>query len=156
MKSFRSHHYPRSGNAFLVRQEYAMQYYGVLNILLMAGLLLYLLSGSRGLSLVFWAIGGELAAIALANMFTSVRLHRTYAEIFFLKDHFSLISVNEILSGRKNEAFPLRFAQARVSGDRSQISLHFGDEIVELKREDWEDFDGIIESFLYPEPGGDQ
>ena len=74
-------------------------------------------------------------------MMAYIKLRKNIAEIFFLQDHFSLISVYEILYGSENKAFPLRYANPQRTADG--ISLHFDDQIINLKEEDWEDFELI-------------
>ena len=69
-----------------------------------------------------------------------------YAEIFFVGEHVSLISVYDILFPKQKEAFPLRFTNPSRSENR--ISFHYNDQIISLKKEDWEEFDLIWEAFF--------
>ena len=148
MDSFRSRQFPRSRKGLLVVQEYAMQYYGAFNLVLMLVVLVRIVSAGAGPSLLWWIIGAELIALGLGNMLAYAKLKRTYAEIFFVNEHFSLISVYEILFQRENNAFPLRYANPSLSGDHSRLVIHFNDQVVTLKREDWEEFD-LIRDWLY-------
>lgn len=142
MTSFRSRHYPKHRNGLMIVQEYAMQYYAILMLFVMAAVMLKVYVGQNPL---WWGIFGTAAAIGLGNIMAYVNLNRNYAEIFFVNEHFSLISVHEILNEKKNDAFPLHYANAQRIED--EITLHFNDQIVTLKAEDWEEFD-LIWSWL--------
>ena len=126
----------------MIVQEYAMQYYAILMLFVMAAVMLKVYVGQNPL---WWGIFGTAAAIGLGNIMAYVNLNRNYAEIFFVNEHFSLISVHEILNEKKNDAFPLHYANAQRIED--EITLHFNDQIVTLKAEDWEEFD-LIWSWL--------
>ena len=149
MVSFRSRRYPSSGNPLLVTQEYAMQYYAAFNIVLMLGVMAKVVAGGMPAYLIWWVVGWEALAIGLGNVLAQARLKRSYAEIFFVEEHFSLISIHEILHGREHEAFPMLYANPALSPDGDTITIHFHDLVVNLHRRDWEDedFDLIYDWF---------
>ncbi|MEM9936251.1 MAG: hypothetical protein AAF824_21685 [Bacteroidota bacterium] len=138
MTRFRSKHFPSHRNKLWMLQEFAIYYYGIFFFVLMLAIIIRVASGQ---SILWLGLIGALAAMGLGNVFAYAKLKRTYAEIFFLESHFSLISLYEIQYQPHNHVFPLRYANARHEGDR--ISLTFLDQIITLKREDWEDFDLI-------------
>lgn len=125
-----------------------MRYYAGLNMIIMLGVLIKVVSGSGFGSGMIWAIMiAEIVALVLGNLMAYSKLHRSYAEIFFVNDHFSLISVHDILFKKENHAFPLRYANPSMS-DEDTISIHFNDQVVTLKRENWDEFD-LIRDYLY-------
>lgn len=126
-----------------------MQYYAAFNVILMLAVMVKVISGGIPSGLVWWVIIGEAIAIGLGNLLAQAKLHRSYAEIFFIEEHFSLISVHEILNGRKNEAFPMLYANPALSSDGKIITIHYHDQVVNLYRKDWEDedFDLIYDWF---------
>lgn len=138
MTKFRSIHFPRSSNGMMLLQESAMQYYAYFALVVMIGVMLKVYVGQ---SILWFGIIGMVVAIVLGNMMAYIKLKKSIAEIFFLQDHFSLISVYEILFGAENKVFPLRYANPQRT--EAGISLHFDDQIITLKEEDWEDFDLI-------------
>ncbi len=81
-------------------------------------------------------------------MLAQAKLKNTYAEIFFVNEHFSLISVHEILNEQQNHAYPLLYANPSYDPNQEQLTLHFNDQVITLKRADWEDFD-LIANWLY-------
>lgn len=133
---FRSKFFPSSGNRFAVLQEYAMQYYAIFVMTVMIFVVVRIYYQQE----VFWigTVGG-LLAVAVANMFAYVKMQRKIAEIFFVNDSFSIISVADIVYEQELKNFPLRFANPTRNGDTIQI--HFTDQILTLKREDWDEFD---------------
>ncbi len=139
MTSFKSNHFPTSRNGFVILQEYAMQAYGVLMIFVIMGVMVRVGVGKP----VLWlAVIGVILALLLGNLFAYVQLKKTIAEIFFINDHFSIISVYEILfEEEQRTAFPLVYSAAKRYSDR--ITLHYHDQIFVLKKDDWEDFDLI-------------
>lgn len=148
MTSFQSKLYPRSRNSLLISQEYAMRYYGGLNMIIMLGILVKVVSGGFGGQSMIWAVViAEIIAIGLGNLMAYSKLHRSYAEIFFVNEHFSLISVHDILFKKENHAFPLRYANP-AQPDEDTLTIHFNDQVITLKRENWEEFD-LIRDYLY-------
>jgi hypothetical protein len=144
MTSFRSTNYPQRRSIFLVTQEYAMRYYMVLLMFVMVGVMLQINAQKNP---VYLGVGGSIASILLGNLLAHVKLRRSIAEIFFLNDGFSIISVYDILHQSPKRSFPLRFANPTRTED--QIQFHFEDQIMHLKREDWGDeFDLIWSWFI--------
>ena len=139
--SFKSKHYPRTGQPLVILQEYAMRYYAGYALLVMIAVIIRMTSGLG----VFWVgIGGAAFAIAMGNISALVASRNRRAEIFFVGESFSLISVHEILFKKPNRSFPLRFASPfRQNPD--EIHVHFQDEVVVLRREEWDDLDLIWE-----------
>lgn len=127
-----------------------MQFYGGLNLLLMLLVLIQVYSGTQGLSLLWFVLLAEVVILGLGNVLALARVKRSYAEIFFVNDHFSLISVHEILFSPKNQAFPLLYSNPvmHTAGDR--FTVHFNDQIVTFERKDWDDFDLIWGWFAVP------
>ncbi|MEL6674270.1 MAG: hypothetical protein AAFR61_18835 [Bacteroidota bacterium] len=144
MTSFRSKHYPKSSRRFAVVQDAAMQYFGAFNIVIMLVVLLNISQGSFGNSLLWTVIIAEILALVLGLMMAYVQLRKRYAEIFFVNQHFSLISVYDIVYEQKQEAFPLAYANPQFSFEQDKITFHYHDQIITLRREDWEDFDLIM------------
>jgi hypothetical protein len=146
--SFHSKKYPSSRNGLLVLQGYAMNYFAGINLVLMLGILVRIVSHGAESSLIWWAIVGEAFAVAMGNLLAYAKLKRTYAEIFFVNEHFSLISVYEILFKRENNAFPTRYANPSLTADQETLTIHFNDQIITLKRQDWDEFD-LIRDYFY-------
>lgn len=148
---FRSGNYPKSSSGFAVLQEYAMTYYAIF----VMSVMIFVVARIYYQQSVFWiGVIGGLGAVFLANMFAYVRMHRKVAEILFVNDNFSVISVYDIVFAGELTNFPLRFANpARMS---EGIQIHYTDQIIMLKREEWEDLD-VIWTWLNqqpPAPGG--
>lgn len=125
-----------------------MQYYGGFNMIIMLGVMVHIVGNGVGVSLVWWVIAAEIVALLLGNMLAYARMRRSYAQIFFVNEHFSLISVYEIVNQQEHRAFPLRLASPQLSGDQNRLSLHFNDQVINLDRKDWEDFD-LIRDWLF-------
>ncbi|MEM6800551.1 MAG: hypothetical protein AAF696_04055 [Bacteroidota bacterium] len=150
MTNFRSKHYPRSSNGVLIMQEYAMQYYAGINILIILGVLLKLYGPYGGDSMLYFVVIGEVIALALGNLLAYGSMKRSYAELFFLKDHFSAISVYDMLfsKDKKPTAFPLIYSNAHMDPDQEKLSFTFHDQIITLRRDNWEEFDLIYNYFI--------
>lgn len=125
-----------------------MQYYAAFNVVIMLLLLVQILSGGMGLELLWWVIIGEAIALGLGNLLGRARLRRTFAELFFVNDHFALISVHAILSREEPQAFPLKFANAELDPEGDRLTLHFHDQVLSLSRADWEEFDLVCAYFF--------
>jgi hypothetical protein len=137
--SFRSKHYPKSASAFRIRQETAMRYYAGLFFIVMIGAVLRMQAGHDGL---VFGIVGIVLAVLLGNVIARVQLRRNIAEIFFINDGFSIISIEDILQQSAKRSFPLRFADPTRTA--TQIQFNFEDQIITLHKEDWDaDFDLI-------------
>lgn len=144
MASFRSTHYPQSKNAFIIKQEYAMRYYGVLMLIMLVG---GVIRSYKDRDMIVFIVIALIGCIALGNLLAHVKLKRSIAEIFFVNDGFSIISVHDILHQSPKRSFPLRFANPTRTQDR--IQFHFEDQIMTLEREDWaEEFDLIWNWFI--------
>ena len=139
MMSFRSRHYPTRKQFFLVQQEYAIRYYAVLTFLVMIVVMLRVNAGKEP---IYFGLIGETIAILLGNLIANVSLRKLVAEIFFVNDGFSVISIHAALTQTPTQSFPLRFANPTRTPN--SIQFHYEDQIMTLKREDWgEDFDLI-------------
>lgn len=118
-----------------------MQYYGIFffTIMILVVTRIYYQKD------VFWiGIIGGIGGLFLGNLFGSVKMNRKKAEILFVGETFSIISVNDIAFKTEFTNFPLRLANPTRSQD--VIQIHYTDQIMELKREDWgEDFELIWE-----------
>jgi hypothetical protein len=144
MASFRSTHYPRSKNTFVITQEYAMRYYLVLMFIVLIGAVI---RSYKGKEMIIFGVIALIGSILLGNLLAHVKLKRSVAEIFFVNDGFSIISVHDILHQSPKRSFPLRFANPTRTED--EIQFHFEDQIMHLKREDWADeFDLIWNWFI--------
>ena len=78
----------------------------------------------------------------LSNFIAYVSLRRAWAEVFFVADAFTMLSVYDTLSGGHPKSFPIKFANPALL-DKDRIQIHYLDQVVILKRSDWEDFDLI-------------
>ncbi len=146
MESFRSRHYPRFSSKFRLQQEYALRYYAILTFVVM---IIVILRVNAGKDPLYAGLIGEAIAIGLGNIIANVQLRRNIAEIFFVNDGFSVISVHAALTQTPTQSFPLRFANPIRTDNR--IEFHYEDQIMFLKREDWgEDFDLIWNYFNRP------
>ncbi len=140
MTSFRSKHYPGSGKSFLILQEYAMRYYGILTgIVMMLVVLRYYFQKD-----IFWvAIIGESLALLVGNMLAYANLRRRIAEVLFVADSISVISMYDLLYRQPQKSFPLRLANpVRVN---EGIQIHYKDQIITLASKDWDEIDVIWE-----------
>ena len=91
MTKFRSQNYPSSNRRFLIVQELALRYYGIIAVFIMIGVLAMLQSKQDG-NLMFWfVIGGMFFALIVGNMLAFVKLRKAWAEIFFCGSQFHLI-----------------------------------------------------------------
>lgn len=148
--SFQSVHYPESTNRFAIQQNKAMTYYAAIALIIMLGVVVTISQGSGGQQFALIVAIAAGVGVFMANALAQASLRRTYAQIRFVGDHFSLISVHDILSEDDNHAFPLRYAApSRLSTDIIQI--HYSDQVILLHRKDWSDFD-IIWSWLVAPP----
>ncbi|MEO0581836.1 MAG: hypothetical protein AAF135_06425 [Bacteroidota bacterium] len=148
MTSFRSKLYPTSTNRVRVVQESSMQYYAGLNVLIMLYVIAAISTGDFSFNLLWQVVIMEVIAVGLGNMLGRARLHRNYAEIFFVGDHFSLISVYEVVTERKNHAFPMMYASPSMNPEGDQLTFHFNDQVITLRRKDWEEFD-LIADYMF-------
>lgn len=134
----------------LTLQEYAVQYYAGFNLLIMFYALAQISSGQSGPNLLWVVVVAEVIALTLGNMLALAKTRRSYAEVFFLNDHFSLISVHEILFSPQNQAFPLVYATPSMDPDGDKFTVHFNDQIIPFYRKDWDDFELIWGWFNVP------
>jgi len=115
-----------------------MRYYAFFMLMVMLGVLMKIYLGQ---GILWFSIVGTALALGLGNILAYAKLRRDIAEIFFLEKHFSVISVYEILFGRNQQVFPLIYANPVLGND--VISIHYNDQVLQLQRDDWEDFDLI-------------
>jgi len=116
-----------------------MRYYAALFFIVMIGAVLRIQAGHDGL---IFGIIGLMGATLLGNVMARVQLRRSIAEIFFINDGFSIISIEDILQQSAKRSFPLRFADPTRTA--TQIQFNFEDQIITLNKEDWEaEFDLI-------------
>ncbi|MEO0470664.1 MAG: hypothetical protein AAF206_13645 [Bacteroidota bacterium] len=148
MTSFQSKYYPKTRNGLRVLQEHAMQYYAAFNLVIMVGVLVNVISGGGGFPMLWAVVIAEIFAVAVGTLLAYVQLRKRYAQIFFVNEHFSLISVYEILFQRENNAFPLIYASPSLNAEQDQLTIHFNDQVITLHRDDWEDFD-LIRDWLF-------
>lgn len=146
MASFRSAHYPTGRSTFVITQEYAMRYYlTLLFIVLVIGVI----RSSKGFEVrdmtIFVAVS-VLVSLFIGNVLAKAKLRRSIAEIFFVNDGFSIISVHDILHQSPKRSFPLKFANPRRTQD--EIEFHWEDQIMTLRREDWGDEFDLIWNWL--------
>ncbi len=143
MTSFRSRFYPSHTNALMLRQEHAMNYYAGFTAALMLGILVMVVSGKGTFALLAFSLIGAVVSIVMGNVLAGVKLNRLPAEIFFIEDQFSLISVQALLDQSEHEVFPLAYASAISNGN--VLQFHFQDQVLTIRREDWEEFDLICQ-----------
>lgn len=152
MTRFRSKNYPSTNRKFLIVQELALRYYGIISVFIMIGVLAMLQSKQDGSTIIWFVVGGMFTALIMGNLLAFVKLRKAWAEIFFVGQTFTLLSTYDILYGAEPVSFPMVYANAsRSNQNPDEISLHYSDLIVVLKRDDWEDFD-LIWSWLNPSP----
>lgn len=125
-----------------------MQYYAAFNVVIMLAVLVQVATQGFAPESLWIVLVAEAIALGMGNLLAQAKLKNTYAEIFFVNEHFSLISVHEILNEQQNHAYPLLYANPAYDPEREQLTLHFNDQVVTLKREDWDDFD-LIANWLY-------
>ncbi|MFK7972543.1 MAG: hypothetical protein AB8F95_19385 [Bacteroidia bacterium] len=148
--SFQSNNYPEHTNRFAMVQNTAMTYYAAIALVIMLAVVVTISQGSGGQEIALIVAVAAGAGVFIANALAQANLRRTYAQIRFVGDHFSLISVHDILSDDDNHAFPLRYAApSRLSNDK--IQLHYADQVITLNREDWDDFDVIWSWLVAPQ-----
>lgn len=138
MTSFKSRYYPANSQRIVIIQEYALRYYAFFFIVFMLLIMLRILSGKE---IIFEAIAGAIGSVVLGNMIAYGAMKRRIAEIFFVNDSFSVVSVHDILYRKPGQSFPLRMANVFRSGD--EIQFTYGDQIMRIQKEDWEAFDLI-------------
>ena len=125
-----------------------MQYYAAFNMIIMLGIIVKVISGGFGSSMIWGIVIAELVAVGLGNLFAYGKLRRSIAEILFVDDHFSLISVYDLVNEKKPNAFPLIYANPSMLSE-DVISIHFNDQVINLKRANWgEEFD-LLCDYLY-------
>lgn len=124
-----------------------MSYYALLLaiVVIMVMLRFHALNYQMEISLAVWGILGMFGALYFGNQLAIVKLRKMYAQIFFVGEDFSLLSVYDILYQQDKQAFPLRFANPVRIGD--EISFHFNDQIIRIKKQDWNEFELIWECF---------
>lgn len=146
MNSFKSKHYPNRKSKWLIFQEKAMIHFGRLSMIVM---LLTLLRVFRNQEILLFAVIGFSISLALANLMAIVSMRRQVAEIFFLQEHFAMLSVWDVLFTRESKTFPLELTN--FSREENQASFHYFDRVVVLKPQDWDAFD-LICSYLSHRP----
>jgi len=148
MNSFTSQHYPLSSkNKRQIVNDTSMYYYAVLLsiVLILVILRFHSLQYQIDTTLIVSGILGLFLSLFLGNRLAIVKLNKTYAQIFFVGEDISLLSVYDILYQQEKQAFPLRFTNHIRMGD--EIIFHFKDQIIHLKKEDWNEFELIWECF---------
>lgn len=116
-----------------------MKFYAMFAFVVMMLSVLRLQSG-KGI-LWFTLIGMALAAI-LGNFFADGQMERRVAEILFVNESFSVISVRDAINKGPKGSFPLEFANPHRTDDT--LTFSYEDRIITLRREDWgEEFDLI-------------
>ena len=136
MTDFKSRFYPSTSQRFVIIQEYALRYYAGFFTVFMIFIMLRILSGKE---IVFEAIVGAVSSVLLGNMIAYGVMKRRIAEIFFVNDTFTVVSVHDILYRTPGQSFPLRMANPFRTGD--EIQFTFGDQIMRIYKEDWPEFD---------------
>jgi len=143
--AFRSKEYPESQNRFMVLQQFAQNYYATFGIVIILGCVLMIFSGK----LYLWStIFATLIMMSFANILADVKVKSAYAEIFFVQDNFYLLTIDEVLGGKRKGSFPLSYASAYRTED--SITIHYHDLVVHLDRKNWPDLDVIWEWFQPP------
>jgi hypothetical protein len=130
-----------------VVQEYAMSYYAGLSFIVMLGAVLRI---NAGKDILLFALIGEGVAIFLGNVLSTAAMKRKIAEVLFVSESFSLISVHDLVYKSPPLSFPLKFANPVRMGDTIQV--HYLDQVLTLKKEDFDDFDLIWNWFLAAPP----
>jgi hypothetical protein len=131
---FRSRHYPRKANKVVVKQEYAMKFYAMFAAVVM---MLAVLRMQSGHGILWFSLIGMVLAVVLGSFFANAQMERQVAEILFVNDSFSIISVKDALHQGPTGRFPLHFSNPHRT--ENTITFTYEDRILTLKREDWED-----------------
>ena len=126
-----------------------MVYYGIFNLIMMVVILAMASKGGLGQSMFWLAVVGEIVIIGLGNLLTYGKLNRSIGRVFFVNQHFSMISVYDILFKKeKSTAFPLIYANPQMDPEQNTLTVHFNDQIITLRRDDWEEFD-LMRDYFY-------
>ena len=115
-----------------------MTYYAAISFMVMLGAVLRM---NAGKDILWFGLIGEAIAIFMGNILATASMKRRIAEVLFVSESFSLISVHDILYKTPPVSFPLKFANPVRQGD--QIQVHYQDQVLMLKKEDFDDFDLI-------------
>ncbi len=141
MNSFKSKYYPRSGNKVFMFQEYAVRYYGIFFAVYFIYIALLIFQGGE---IGIGAIIGLLLCLVFGNFFTYAFLKRKIAEVFFVDETVTVITIYDILFREPGKPFPLRLVNPFRTGN--EITFTFQDQILSLEKEDWEGFELLWES----------
>jgi hypothetical protein len=144
MNSFKSRFYPGKRKKWLIFQEQAMIQFGRLSMVVM---LLTLLRVFKHQDIFLFALVGFALALVAGNLMAVVSMRRQIAEVFFLQEHFAVLSVWEVLFSKETKTFPLELSN--FSREENAASFHYFDRIIVLKAGDWEAFDLICSHLSY-------
>jgi|GEM_PF-1616891 hypothetical protein len=141
--SFKSKYYPTTRKRIWLVQRYAQKYYHFFALFIMVTSLLMILQQQS--PFYFVIITGTLG-IFFSNFMGIMKLNALVAEIYFVEDQFYVLFVEDILKGGKIPSFPIRFAH--FSWNAQGATIHYHDRILQLNKEDWEDWNLLAQWFL--------
>jgi hypothetical protein len=143
--SFKSKHYPTTTKRIWLIQQYAQKYYQMFTIFIMVTALIMLLNQQSPL---YFTLVTSIIGIAFSHFMGVMKMNALVAEIYFVDEQFYVLFVEDILKGGKIPSFPIRFAH--FSWDTHGATIHYHDRIIQLYKEDWEDWNVLANWFLPP------
>ncbi|GIV43751.1 MAG: hypothetical protein KatS3mg035_0874 [Bacteroidia bacterium] len=141
--SFKSKHYPTTTKRVWLIQKYAQKYYQIFALFIMITSLIMLLNHQSPL---YFAIITASISILLSNFLGIMKMSALVAEIYFVEEQFYVLFVEDVLKGGQIPSFPIRFAH--FSWNAQGATIHYHDRILQLNREDWEDWSVLANWFL--------
>ncbi len=141
--SFKSKHYPISKKRIWLIQQHAQKYYQFFALFIMVTSLIMLLNHQSPL---YFACITATIAVLLSNFLGFMKLNALIAEIYFVDEQFYVLFVDDVLKGGKIPSFPIRFAH--FSWNAQGATIHYHDRILQLYREDWEEWNILTNWFL--------
>lgn len=87
--------------------------------------------------------------ILLCNYLASVNMKGTWAELYFVGDTFTLLSVHDVLNAEAagQRSFPI--SMSNPNEHKKELHIAYGDFIARLDPEDWEDFEALKARFQF-------
>ncbi|MEX0967878.1 MAG: hypothetical protein WD077_11615 [Bacteroidia bacterium] len=143
MNVFKSRYLPKRKNKFVVLQEYASQNYFLLFTLFMLVLFYRLV---YHMPILWTGVIGIALLIIISNFIAIVNMKRKPVMIGFEGPSFFIMSVHDLVFNRDVETFPIPYANARFKN--GQLTITYFDKILELKQEDWPDWEHIKINFM--------
>lgn len=141
--SFKSKHYPITTKRIWLIQKYAQKYYQMFALFIMVTALLMVLNHENPFNFVL--ITASLT-IFLSNFLGLMKINALIAEIYFVEEQFYVLFVDDVLKGGQIPSFPIKFAH--FSWNAQGATIHYHDRVLQLYKEDWEDWNVLSNWFL--------